>query len=309
MNRRMFLTPYCNLCAAGVFASLLLLSSCQDEELLASGSHGDSVSFVTDAAKGWSELPQSRSGDAGNKSDTTYVVRLEDTPEGEPLYMHIHVADGIETSPETEQAIDTLLTRGAQLNSGEFHNTMKVFAQAFPANGSFDRNLKFNFMNHVKVSMNGNTGNTHYRWPGKHLKARFYAWTPHNDDVNQNKEGKPSGFEISAGHMSAHGCAPVLQLNFNNRERPVRPEDYQDIMFAQSEDLAGNTNAPVNLKFTHIMAAIRIKAGSKFEKGTISRIQFKNIHCAGRYIHDDKLTGGLPLSLIHILTLPTICSV
>lgn len=254
---------------AGAAAAVLFSTSCKDDPTEDVRPRSSAVSFEPSVGSDdWNTMPQTRSGGEGFPVDTTYVIAVPDaTPEGEPLYLHVAVADGIESAGAERLAADAPQTRGAQITGENFHDSFGVCAVAYEV---FNGSLPFNLMNNLKVEKSANWA-TDVRWPSSG-GAVFYAYAPHSTGTAKN-------FMISNVRKNTNGEGVILDVSQNNT---ITPAQSTDLLVCGSGPLDAGGGKSVAMNFRHVMAAIKIKADTKnFESGSLGALAFQNIQLDG----------------------------
>lgn len=268
---------------AGAAAAVLFSTSCKDdptEEVLPRNPSEGICFEPTFGPDDWNTVPQTRSGGVEEfPIDTTYVIEVPDaTPEGEPLYVHVEVRDGIDSPTLKQLSADAPQTRASMVDAKNFHPSFAAFAYAYER---YDGMADFNLMKELKVEK-ANGWATQVQWP-KTGSVGFYAYAPHQSD---NKGQTITYVERRAGDTSnptnliATGDGLVL--------------DYKDKGGVNSADFvvgsAGSvkvseyapTGKKPNMTFFHPLAAIKIKSGSVFDPFYLVGMRFIDIYKEGR---------------------------
>lgn len=290
-KRRIFLHSLNRFCMAGAFIAVMLFAACDDDEIMEGRPNWDTICFnPVQQTDGWNDLSQTRSAGDGPSADSASVVKLDyETPDGEPLYLHTHVSNGIDCERMTEEMQEEMAraveaarlagteepenspaTRGVKVDGTNFHSTFGMFAVSYE--GAFDASKNFDLMNNLKVEQ-GKSWATGVKWPTTG-RVRFYAYAPHSTAIGN------TNFTITA-KKETNRQGPVLTLS---QKATIRPTDSQDVVYAYSDVPARNNGQPVSLTFKHILAAIRIKThGTNFFEGTLKSLKILNAYMEADY--------------------------
>lgn len=254
---------------AGAAAAVLFSTSCKDDPTEDVLPRSSAVSFEPSVgADDWNTMPQTRSGGEGFPVDTTYVIEVPDAaPEGGPLYLHVAVADGIESAGAERLAAEAPQTRGAQITGSNFYDSFGVCALCYK---KFMATAPFNLMENLKVEKSTNWA-TGVRWPGS-LNAVFYAYAPYADATAEN-------FTISNVRKNPAEEGVSLDL----RQDPgITAAQSSDLLVAGSGEVLPTGGTAVSMRFRHAMAAIKFKADPlNFDSGSLDALGIQNIQLDG----------------------------
>ncbi len=254
MNQR-FTSPPVIVGIALAISCLACVFSCEDEteRLLRS----DRIRFEPDM---WQTSSALTKGDAAAEPDTpdNTVTELQMDGPGS-LYLHTLYNDSIALPGSEMPEPDSLpLTKAAPVRA--MYDNFSVSACKYA--GSWDGLQSPDFMYDVSVSQSGTPSGDYY-WPGSSYKLRFFAYAP-----------KETAYRLSA---QAEGI-PTLHCTV-----PQEVEKQKDLLVAASEEIAGNANTAVSLRFHHALTAVRFVCGDDVQAGTIKRITLKNVYSRGDY--------------------------
>lgn len=278
-KRKIFLHSLNRFRMAGAVIAVMLFAACDDEETMGVRSNGDTICFnLTQQTDEWNELPQSRSmGDTHSEDaygvDTTYMMKLDhDTPEGKPLYLHVQVTDGIECGGTEEQA-DAPMTRGTQVtNMNNFHSSFGVCAVTHDQgmdNDSSNPTKPFNLMNNLKVE-NAKNWQTDVKWPVKSGFASFYAYAPHNSEMNSGN------FTVN---VAKHSTWEGMELHIQQNERLTAAQS-PDLLVStvRNVTISNGTSIPL-VAFQHALAAVKIRShATEFLGMKLVSLGFLNVY-------------------------------
>lgn len=273
--KRMFFSSYGYPLLAVTVMATMLFAACQEDPIMDARSHGSTVCFDPMLSDEWNKTPNTRSGDGKFKIDTTYVIKVDNaTPEGEPLYVHVEVMDGIESPTMEALSADELQTRGGMVTADNFHTSFAAFADAYtPWNGTKD----FNLMNNLKVEASKNWA-TDVKWPKHEKSVVFYGYAPHQDDLPVGmityKSRRPADSDLKI----PNGDGLVLQYTHQSKK-------HVDFVVGGTgaktvSDMASTGKKPA-MQFHHPFAAIKVKAGSVFDRCYLQILGFRNIFASG----------------------------
>lgn len=244
------------LCA---FAGFLAVSCAEDKtEVVPSGDNGAEMTFNTTSSD-WKNIQQ-------NKPKALYgkIGKLQ-TTDGNTLYMR---AVSVERpDPEISYAPQT---RGGIVTADNMYPTIQV--SAYKYQGAWNNNLRPEYFHNQTFGITpnnpfyGSTGATKYKWPGSSYKMQFFAYTPKFD------------LATPVVIMSPTSDDPFY-LRFKS---PLRVEDQKDFLVAYSDEVPGNYERPVPLKFKHALTALRFVARN-LKPGVIKSITLKGVFANRRY--------------------------
>ena len=92
---------------------------------------------------------------------------------------------------------------------------------------------------------------------------KFFAYAP-----------KDNGQYVLSG--STHPGSPTIGVTI-----PSDVNDQEDLLVAQTAELAGNTNTAVALTFNHALTAVRFVCGNDMQDGTVKSVSLKNVYSKG----------------------------
>lgn len=111
-------------------------------------------------------------------------------------------------------------------------------------------------------------------WPGADHKLTFMAYAPYDNDY---KNGSTKYIQL-ASNIKGY---PTLTYTV-----PAKVEDQQDLVVSAedaTQDMDGDYNKVVGMKFYHTLSAINFKIGSTMAPGRIAKIAVKGIRNKGVY--------------------------
>lgn len=237
-------------------AAASLAAACSEDPTGEFAPKGRALRFDVVQDDGWN-TPQSRAASGDEMSGITQVLKLQGETPADTLFLHVTVSDGIEPNAAAENA--EAETRADLVEDMSQYGAFEVFGFAYT--GAWESSLPANLMNRVKVVEQGNgiwaPASTTYHWPGANKKARFFAVAPENM-YNISKNG-----------------VFVNEGRFN-----------YDILFADSEEMAGDTDAPIPLTFKHIMSCLKFIAGDDMMAGRIIALDITNVPTRHQFVWD-----------------------
>lgn len=268
---------------AGAAAAVLFSTSCKDdptEEVLPRNPSEGICFEPTFGSDDWNTMPQTRSGGVEEfPIDTTYVIEVPDaTPEGEPLYVHVEVRDGIDSPTLRQLSANASQTRASMIDAKNFHPSFSAFAYSYEQWNGAD---EFNLMKELKVEK-ANGWATEVQWP-KTGSVNFYAYAPHQSDhkgatitYKGRIEGVPNpdpNVSISTGDGLLLGYEEKGGVNFLDfvvgATGTKSYKDYQE------------KGEKPNMWFFHALAAVKVKSGSVFDRCYMTVLGFNPIYRGG----------------------------
>ncbi len=265
-----------------LMAAGISLNACRDD--LGGESASQAIEFTRGGDMSWQEAAAVREAAAkapGTRGtapefpslpkDTVLVMEGGETP----FYLHTSHTDGIQPDADearTGESADSLLTRGARIGVGAYTMYTKIGVSAYSYTGEWNESRTPNFMYNVQAA-NASSGrnkelytvNPRHYWPGGNYKMRFFAYGPKD---NPNYKLSPQ----------TKGGSPTLTVTVpsNTRNQP-------DVLTAATDELPGNHNEGVPLRFRHIMTAVRFMVGDIRPGTRITKVTFKDIYSKGTY--------------------------
>ncbi|WP_303204610.1 fimbrillin family protein [Alistipes finegoldii] len=235
----------------------LLAAACTKDPTAEFAPQGRALRFDVAQNDGWN-TPQSRA-EAGDETPVaTQVIKLQGETPADTLFLHVTIADGIE--PQAVSGNDEPKTRADLIEDISQYGAFEVLGFAYT--GAWESSLPANLMNRVKVVEQGNgiwaPASTTYHWPGANKKVRFFAIAP---------EKIPNIYTDK-----------ILVNNSYHFDK--------DILFADSGEMAGDTDAPVPLTFKHIMSCLKFVTGDDMKVGKISSIVINNVQTKHKFSFD-----------------------
>lgn len=251
-----------------VLFSVLLFASCQDD-LQTSVHTGPGIRFSVSEDKEWHATRAAGSpAEATTPRDSLLgVLPLQAADGGEGLYLHAMIADGIEVTGANGQ-IDEPQTRGSLVEADNFYDSFGVLASVYTGTWSEDSCLP-DYMYDVEVT-EASAWTTSYYWPGASYKMKFFAYAP-----------KDNGQYVLSG--STHPGSPSISVTI-----PSDVNDQEDLLVAQTAELAGNTNTAVALTFNHALTAVRFVCGDDMQGGTVKSVSLKNVYSKGTFNYETR---------------------
>lgn len=262
---------------AGAAAAVLLSTSCKDdptEEVLPRNPSEGICFEPTFGSDDWNTMPQTRSGGVEEfPIDTTYVIEVPDaTPEGEPLYVHVEVRDGIDSPTLRQLSADASQTRASMVDAKNFHPSFSAFAYSYD---KWDGTADFNLMKELKVEKDKGWA-TEVQWP-KTGSVNFYAYAPHQSDNKAATITYKGRIEGTTSITTGDG----LILDYNEKGGV----NFCDFVVGSTgtksyKDYQEKGETP-NMWFFHALAAVKVKSGSVFDRCYLSGLLFEQIYRAG----------------------------
>ena len=219
------------------------------------------VSFTSEISSTWTPATRS-TANAGTPQGTVTALQGGSTP----LYLHTLYTDSI-ASPSSDVCPDTaVLTRATPVKDDNMYGSFGVSAYSYT--GSWSESSPPDYFYNATASKSGSgdyaLASTYY-WPGASYKMKFFAYAP-----------KDNGQYVLSG--STHPGSPTIGVTI-----PSDVNDQEDLLVAQTAELAGNTNTAVALTFNHALTAVRFVCGNDMQDGTVKSVSLKNVYSKGTY--------------------------
>ena len=237
----------------------ICLSSCEDD--MDRPSLSSHVSFTSEISSTWPPATRS-TANVGTPQGTVTALQGGSTP----LYLHTLYTDSI-ASPSSDVCPDTaVLTRATPVKDDNMYGSFGVSAYSYTGSWSESRTPDYFYNATASKSGSGDyaLASTYY-WPGASYKMKFFAYAP-----KDNEQYVLSG--------STHPGSPTIGVTI-----PSDVNDQEDLLVAQTAELAGNTNTAVALTFNHALTAVRFVCGNDMQDGTVKSVSLKNVYSKGTY--------------------------
>ena len=219
------------------------------------------VSFTSEISSTWTPATRS-TANVGTPQGTVTALQGGSTP----LYLHTLYTDSI-ASPSSDVCPDTaVLTRATPVKDDNMYGSFGVSAYSYTGSWSESRTPDYFYNATASKSGSGDyaLASTYY-WPGASYKMKFFAYAP-----------KDNGQYVLSG--STHPGSPTIGVTI-----PSDVNDQEDLLVAQTAELAGNTNTAVALTFNHALTAVRFVCGNDMQDGTVKSVSLKNVYSKGTY--------------------------
>lgn len=247
-----------------VLLSVVLLASCRDE--IETGAYtGPYIRFSVSEGAEWHST-RAAGGPAEKAVPRDSVQPLHGGDGNTPLYLHTLYTDSI-ASPSSDSRPDTaVLTRATPVKDDNMYGSFGVSAYSYTGSWSESRTPDYFYNATASKSGSGDyaLASTYY-WPGASYKMKFFAYAP-----------KDNGQYVLSG--STHPGSPTIGVTI-----PSDVNDQEDLLVAQTAELAGNTNTAVALTFNHALTAVRFVCGNDMQDGTVKSVSLKNVYSKGTY--------------------------
>lgn len=237
----------------------ICLSSCEDD--MDRPSLSSHVSFTSEISSTWTPATRS-TANVGTPQGTVTALQGGSTP----LYLHTLYTDSI-ASPSSDVCPDTaVLTRATPVKDDNMYGSFGVSAYSYTGSWSESRTPDYFYNATASKSGSGDyaLASTYY-WPGASYKMKFFAYAP-----------KDNGQYVLSG--STHPGSPTIGVTI-----PSDVNGQEDLLVAQTAELAGNTNTAVALTFNHALTAVRFVCGDDMQDGTVKSVSLKNVYSKGTY--------------------------
>lgn len=258
-------------------AALLLLAGCQEDELVGTVPDKDMLNFRVGITDEWNH------GNAGSTTDSTAVAEEEQpkgttrissvrafsttgAPDADSLYLHTLVANTIEG---TSLGSGKAETRGTPIDDKEnFHKSFGLFAY-YAEDWSDELTPDYLYNIEVKQSSGGYwSPASRYYWPADDKSFFMWAYAPYDC----------KGLTVPA----STGGQQVFTYTV-----PQKAQDQQDLLMAEPEKATGEPESGMlELKFRHVLTAVRFVTGDDIRPGSIRKITLRNMHGKGTYTRE-----------------------
>ncbi len=252
-----------------VMAALVIVASCSDELTSSLLSSSEEIRFKVSIDNGSSW--QSRSdGEENTEPKSKYVgcIPLDATTEdGDSIYLHITVRQGIESAADTAQAD----SRSKVINNMTDYESFYVHAATFK--GEWDDETCYpDYMYNSEFKYQSATGtwaedNPHFWRCG--YNTRIFAYSAPNDTRNC----------VSISSQTEKG---VPKISYYANTAISAP----DLIVASSDVIDSEPATMPELNFKHIMTAVKVKAAADFPAGTVTATWFCNLYKSADYYMD-----------------------
>ena len=237
----------------------ICLFSCEDD--MDRPSLSPHVSFTSEISSSWTPSTRSTT-DADVPQGTVIALQGGSTP----LYLHTLYTDSIASPSSDDRPKRAALTRATPIKNDNMYNSFGVSAYSYTGSWSESRTPDYFYNATASKSGSGDyaLASTYY-WPGASYKMKFFAYAP-----------KDNGQYVLSG--STHPGSPTIGVTI-----PSDVNDQEDLLVAQTAELAGNTNTAVALTFNHALTAVRFVCGNDMQDGTVKSVSLKNVYSKGTY--------------------------
>lgn len=248
---------------------ILALTSCASDDIAMSGeqkggrmSLGLNVMQVTEGSKSRAAAPAIKS----------YQMKNAD---GKPVYAQF----SSEAYIDKHAAVDTVSkeSRGVSITSDTFYDRFGLFYYEYGKNESWANISAANTaptVSNMAVEKSAGWLTDKY-WPGADHKLTFMAYAPYDNDY---KNASGTKYIQLASNIAGY---PTLTYTV-----PDKVEDQQDLLVSaepNTQDVEGDYNKVIGMKFYHTLSAINFKIGSTMAPGRIAKIEIKGIYNKGVY--------------------------
>lgn len=247
---------------------ILALASCASDDIAMGGeqkggrmSMGINVMQITEGTKSRASAPAIKS----------YQMKNAD---GKPVYAQFSSEAYIDKHASADTV--TSESRGVSITSDTFYERFGLFYYEYGKNESWTNIAAANTVPTVSnMSVEKSAGwLTDKYWPGADHKLTFMAYAPYDEDY---KNGSTKYIQLTSDVKGY----PTLTYTV-----PAKVEDQQDLLVSaepNTQDMEGDYNKVIGMKFYHTLSAINFKIGSTMAPGRIAKIEIKGIYNKGVY--------------------------
>lgn len=265
--------------AALALCGSLWLTGCSEDELVSqpAGGTGDgSLVFTVSPQSGWNEAASTRSAASAQTAKPIAVTGGE-----QPLYLHVSTENYIAGAKSAVPA--GVATRGAMYEEENFWKRFSLFGYTHAAGTAFGDDCTPDFCYNLEVEKQGAESSTTYRpkegtyfLPGKGTDVTFFAMAPYPADLL----GKQDAFNNQTNSIPAADEKGVPEFEYFV---PWYACNQQDLCFIKGTEVKGGDPGNVELKFYHVLTAIRVVADASVPKATVKQVRITNAHNRGIY--------------------------
>lgn len=199
-----------------------------------------------------------------------------------PLYVTM-VSEPRKAVKGDEYVSEDAETRGAPVTTDTFASVygecgFGLFAYVYAPDAWDENSAKSEYIHNQPVTYMSPYwafSGTQYYWPGANYKMRFYAYAPYAEGYYD---------DIINVQSTAYVGVPKIDITVSETNTPKDGEkrtSHPDLLIAKSGEVLGNQNGKQELTFWPAFSAITFKVGAMFVKGTIKKIEFKNVLRSG----------------------------
>ena len=254
----------------------LAIASCANDDLVGNGDAqngqpmtlGVDVVQVNSGTRAQSLAPAIKNYQMKTTTDKPIYVQMSSE-----AYVGKHDADNLS---ENNNGAMADATRGVSVTSDTFYDKFGLFYYEYDKGDTWASIVATGTQKPVQATVEKSAGwHTNKYWPGIDHKLTFMAYAP-----------------LAADYKNASGTS-YIQFPTNITGYPTltytvpdKVEDQQDLLVSAepgTQDMEGDYNKVIGMKFYHTLSAINFKIGSTMAPGLISKIEIKGIHNKGSY--------------------------
>lgn len=274
--------------------AVLALASCASDDLAVTdgGQKGDRMSLGID-------VTQIQGGDATRAQVHAPAIKTyQMKTSGKPMYMQYSSEAYIDKHADSHANVSQVPgagTRGVSVTSDTFYDQFGLFYYDYAKTDTWANvsSTASPTANNITVEKS-NGWHTDRYWPGKDHKLTFMAYAPYYADYKN-----AYGVSYIQFPTSVTGY-PSLTYTV-----PDKVEDQQDLLVSAetaTQDMAGDYNKVIGMKFYHTLSAINFKIGSTMAPGRIAKIEVRGIYNQGTFDFGTKQWSNLSGSANYSIT-------
>lgn len=264
--------------AALALCGSLWLTGCSEDELVSqsAGGTGDgSLVFTVSPQSGWNEAAATRSAASAQTAKPIAVTGGE-----QPLYLHVSTENYIAGAKSAVPA--GAATRGAMYEENNFWQRFSLFGYTHASGKAFGDDCTPDFCYNLEVEKQGAESSTTYRpkegtyfLPGKGTDVTFFAMAPYPEDLI-GKYGTNQSNQKNSIPAADQAGVPTFQYFV-----PWYACNQQDLCFIKGTEVPSGATGNVELKFYHVLTAIRVVADASVPKATVKQVRITKAHNFG----------------------------
>ena len=199
--------------------------------------------------------------------------------DGKPVYVQMSSEAYIDRNATSfRSGSEEKESRGTSITADTFYDRFGLFYYQYPKSntwaGIVSTGTESPTVSNYAVEKSAGWLTDKY-WPGADHKLTFLAYAPYDEDYKN-----ASGTKYIQFASSIKGY-PSLTYTV-----PDKVEDQRDLLVSAepgTQDMEGDYNKVIGMKFYHALSAINFKIGSTMAPGRIAKIEIKGIYNKGDY--------------------------
>ena len=254
--------------------AVLALASCASDDMAVTndGQRGSRMSLGIDVA-------QIQGGDATRaKAQAPAIKSCQMKTSGKPVYVQCssEAYIGKHADCHAETGVDEKQTRGVSVTSDTFYDQFGLFYYDYAKTENWADIASSRTPTGYNLAVKKSDGwHTDKYWPGIDHRLTFIGYAPYDADY---KNASGTKYIQLASNIKGY---PSLTYTV-----PDKVEDQQDLLVSvetATQDMDGDYNKVIGMKFHHVLSAINFKIGSTMAPGRIAKIEVRGVRNKGVY--------------------------